>query len=129
MIQKLYFEPAWERTISEQHRTQITNIFKQIKIEKVVHGTATYLWHAYNHQGNLLVTVLLHNSSDKAIHFKHKLVRCLSGEEEIAVQTFSIPSEMPPYTSMPWTFIFLKERIRDDVDTGMIHIIVENDFC
>ncbi|MEI3607216.1 SLAP domain-containing protein [Pseudogracilibacillus sp. SE30717A] len=129
MTQNIYFEPAWERTISDPDRKVILEKFYRLKEANVANDFITYLWHAYNHRQSLLTTILIHNWSGQAIDFENRLVHCLVGGEKIATEKFSIPCQVPAHTSMPWTFIFPKEHVRSSVDFSKCQLIVENNIC
>lgn len=111
MAQLLSFEPAWERTISEQDRKIILERFHHIQEEEASDVFLTFLWCAHNHCNELLVTSLVHNWSSKPIWFTDQLVHCFFGDIEIAARKFCLLFEIPAHTSIPWTFIFPEKDV------------------
>lgn len=105
-MQQLYFEPAWDRTISEEDRQWIINLFSaqdHTTDEKLL---CTYVRHATNHRGELLYTVILHNYRDSPYSFIDEKVTLLDLTGNFTSGIFTLPVDIPSYTSMPWTFIF-----------------------
>ncbi|MEN0589226.1 SLAP domain-containing protein [Kurthia gibsonii] len=95
---KLLFEQTWDRTISHQDRTLIEQIFEYCNKDVCY----THIRTAMNYKNEQLVTLLVHNTTDYTITFQERFVRF--GDFE---GIFTIPKlTIPPYTSMPWTFIF-----------------------
>ncbi|WP_188207190.1 SLAP domain-containing protein [Alkalibacillus aidingensis] len=100
-MQKLVFESKWEQTISEQDRQKIESTFNKINIPN--HQVRlTPLWQAVNHKGELLVTTLIHNSTNQSLSFNNTKVQYDNRVEAL----FTLPISIDPQTSMPWTFIF-----------------------
>src|SRR5699024_322913 len=112
-MQQLFFEAAWARTISDQDRRHITELF-----EAKDHGKGKGLESTYiNHRGDLLYTVMLHNYQDIAYAFVDKNASLQDGEGNIITEKFTIPVNLSPRTSMPWTFIFPSPMV-DAVNVG-----------
>lgn len=114
-MQKLKFEDSWDKTISEQDRERILDIFMETH-DSSGHGVEfTPLWQAMNHKGELLVTVLVQNYSDHDLVFHNQKLCFTVNQEMVASHTFTIPAlVLEGETSMPWTFIFPKESLKDD---------------
>lgn len=104
-MQTLQFEQTWERSISAQDRLIIAQAFEQRIIQEgTVH--AAIIRAAYNHRGELLVTVLIHNESDHDMQWVDRAVT-LQTKQATYTQSFTERKLiMPGKTSMPWTFIF-----------------------
>ncbi|MBS4175581.1 SLAP domain-containing protein [Bacillus sp. FJAT-49736] len=105
-MQKLYFESAWDKTISEKDRERIREAFHKTSIPHNSQLEFTRLWEAINHKGALLVTVLIHNFDSEELTFHNKLLQYRENEEITAAHPFTLPVPIKPETSMPWTFIF-----------------------
>lgn len=105
-MQQLFFEAAWDRTISDQDRRHITELFEAKDHEKGKGLESTYINHATNHRGDLLYTVMLHNYQDIAYAFVDKNASLQDPDGSIITEKFTIPVNLSPRTSMPWTFIF-----------------------
>jgi SLAP domain-containing protein len=86
--------------------------------EAVLSGTPAIqfspLWQAINHKKELLVTVIIHNISEESFHFTDQTVIYSIGEKILAKHTFSLPFLIKANTSVPWTFIFPKEKFLSD---------------
>ena len=104
-MQKLQFEPAWDRTIADKDRKWIEHMFKEHLINKENGGHFTFLREAINHKGELLVTVLIHNFDESPLSLKSTIISYEDEKQEI-IGTFDVPYEIPGKTSIPWTFIF-----------------------
>lgn len=112
-MQKLQYESSWDKTLSNKDRKTIEEIFLKTSLPNQNRIQFTSLWQAINHKGELLVTVLVHNSSHQVCSFNNKKLRYIEKNEIIAEQTFILPSlTVQPKTSMPWTFIFPVESLK-----------------
>ncbi len=70
---------------------------------------------AQNYKGDLLVTVLIHNPQEQPFYFKNQCISYIEDFTCLATQAFTIDSlVIPPYTSMPWTFIFTKNSLEKE---------------
>ena len=105
-IQKLYFEPAWDKTIAPTDREKITHHFHQQtkQLQGGVH--LSFLWNARNYKGEQLITVLIHNFEEINFRLHNTVISYYEQGKQPANATFSLPCEIAGNTSMPWTFIF-----------------------
>ncbi|WP_203248091.1 SLAP domain-containing protein [Sporosarcina beigongshangi] len=105
-MQKLYFEPAWDKTIAPIDREKITLQF-QLQAKQLQGGVhLSFLWDARNHKGEQLITVLIHNFEDTNLRLHNTVISYYELGKQLANATFSLPCEVAGNTSMPWTFIF-----------------------
>lgn len=106
-MQKLQFESAWDKTISENDRERIQQIFLETSPSHNRDIEFTPLWEAMNHKGELLVTVLVQNFSKQIISFHNENLQYWEDEKIVSTHSFTLPALMiESATSMPWTFIF-----------------------
>ncbi|MBB2482239.1 SLAP domain-containing protein [Bacillus sp. APMAM] len=106
-MQKLQFESAWDKTISENDRERIQQVFLETSSSQNKDIEFTPLWEAMNHKGELLVTVLVQNFSEQMISFHNEKLQYWEDENIVAEHSYTLPALMiEPTTSMPWTFIF-----------------------
>ena len=105
-MQRLKFEPAWDKTISSRDRKLIEEIFSGTSLDQDDGVHFTFLWEATNHKGDLLVTVLIHNCYEKKLSMKELTIAYRHGEQVIAADTFNLPFEINSKTTMPWTLIY-----------------------
>ena len=107
IMQQLQFEESWDKAISVQDRNYIEKVFaetKHLNNEDVIFSP---IREAINHEEALLITVLIHNFTDKPLTFKNKRMLYKIDEEVMAEKLFTLPSfVVPNKASMPWTFIF-----------------------
>jgi len=105
-MQKLYFEPAWDKTIAPTDREKITHHFQQ-QIKHLQGGVhLSFLWNARNHKGEQLIAVLIHNLEDINLRLHNTVISYYEQDKQLANAAFSLPCEIAGNTSMPWTFIF-----------------------
>ena len=105
-MQTLQFETAWEKAVAERDRQYIEELFQNTKELKSQDIDCHIIRTAINHKQQMLVTVLIHNFTEQPLAFKERVVRCLLEHGSVA-QKFTIPAlTIPPFTSMPWTFIY-----------------------
>ncbi|MFD2045405.1 SLAP domain-containing protein [Ornithinibacillus salinisoli] len=111
-MQKLLFEDAWDRTISDGDRKWIQHVFENTKLplDQVLF---TSLRQAINHRGDLLVSVIVHNTKNTEIAPVQQHFSYVVDHKLIAEHTFSIPT-IKSKTSMPWTFIFPKGSYKEN---------------
>ncbi len=105
-MQKLYFEPAWDKTIAPTDREKIIHQFQQqtTQLQDGVH--LSFLRNARNHKGELLITVLIHNFEELNFRLDNAVISYYEQGKQLANATFSLPCEIAANTSMPWAFIF-----------------------
>ncbi|KYC90332.1 MULTISPECIES: SLAP domain-containing protein [Heyndrickxia] len=116
-MQKLQFESAWDKTLSDNDRERIKNVFFKTNYSNDNSIQFTPLWQAINHKGELLVTTLIHNFSEHPVTFKNKKLLYYENNKMIADHTFSIPNLLvEKKTSMPWTFIFPADSFHQKAD-------------
>ncbi|MCU9614983.1 SLAP domain-containing protein [Caldibacillus lycopersici] len=117
-MQQLVFEAAWNKTIADIDRRKIEQAFHLGKIsDTFIHFQM--LWSAINHRGELLITVLIHNPTDKAVQIRDEKIVYVEKEETVAENIFTFPTlEIGAYCSLPWTFIFpTHKKIGEQSDT------------
>ena len=117
-MQKLYFEPAWDKTIAPTDREKIINHFQQQtkQLQDGVH--LSFLLNARNHKGELLITVLIHNFEELNFRLHNAVISYNEQGKQRANAMFSLPCEIGANTSMPWTFIF-SETNETNADPGV----------
>ena len=105
-MQKLYFEPAWDKTIAFTDREKIMHHFQQQtkQLQNGVH--MSFLWNARNHKNEQLITVLIHNFEEINFRLHNTVISYNEQGKQLANATFSLPREIAGNTSMPWAFIF-----------------------
>ncbi|MEK4386129.1 SLAP domain-containing protein [Solibacillus sp. FSL W7-1464] len=104
-MQKLQFEAAWDKTISDQDRTLIEQVFDETK-EQDQRISCCIIRTAVNHKKQMLITTLIHNRTDQQLSFHNREVSIITEEGGITQNFTSEALQIPPYCSMPWTFIF-----------------------
>ncbi len=111
-LQKLAFEPAWDRTLAHQDRLEIVRVFSKIDHDQKVGQQAVVMKTAFNHKEEFLVTVLVSNYAEEPFTLEGKNV--LYNEEGITIceMESSYSLEISAKTSMPWTFIFPSSALR-----------------
>ncbi|MFZ3578775.1 SLAP domain-containing protein [Virgibacillus sp. DJP39] len=123
-MQKLIFESKWDKTIADQDRDNIKQVFKESVLAPNVDIQFTSLWQAKNHRGDLLVAVLIHNSSAQNFSFDNQMLTYTVEDSIFSEHTFSLPVTVEKQTSMPWTFIFPAGRFNDSekFHDGNLHL-------
>lgn len=106
IIQKLYFEPAWDKTIAPQDRINIENVFNEQATLYENHIQFSFLRQATNHKGELLIITLIHNGKAVDLTIRDTIIAYTKKEVKVARGRFTLPQIIPAKTSMPWTFIF-----------------------
>jgi SLAP domain-containing protein len=105
-LQKLVFESAWDRTLAQKDRHEIERVFSEIVVEGNEGHEAVLLKTAFNHKREFLVTVLLNNYSKIPMSLLGKKVVYKEEDQIFGEFESAYTLEIPPQTSMPWTFIF-----------------------
>lgn len=106
-MQELLFEPSWEKALAHKDREKIQKIFLETNKLDTSNIRLVPIRQAFNHKGELLITVLIHNFSDAALTFNEKRMLYIEKNKAVAENTFTLPTLfIPSKVSMPWTFIF-----------------------
>lgn len=109
-MQKLYFEDAWGRTISQEDRDRITEKFDEIKLNLHDGVHFTFLWDAENHENETLITTLIHNVQSHVLHLDDTVIAYKIKGEVLCTNHFHVKEAISAHSSMPWTFIFKKNE-------------------
>ncbi|SES42295.1 SLAP domain-containing protein [Psychrobacillus sp. OK032] len=125
-MQKLMFESSWNKALSDKDRNAIEKTF--LETSKINNDTIqlTPLWKAFNHKGELLVTVLIHNFTEHSFSLDGTKLRYSVNNEILAEHSFTRPLlAIQAKYSMPWTFIFPKEKLDKKLshENGLLEII------
>lgn len=113
-MQTLKFESSWHKALSNQDRKTIEAAFLETSKFNNTCIQFTPLWQASNHKGELLVTVLIHNFKLHPFSFYKTMIGYTEHSQILAEYAFTIPSlDIAPETTMPWTFIYPIESIKD----------------
>ena len=124
-MQQLYFHPAWEKTISDQDRALIEDLFEQTynQVDDLIMSPVIQV--ALNHKKELLVTVLVHNFTHHSARFNNRSV-FIHCDDFDAEQVFTIPDlVIAPVTSMPWTFIFEANPVYEKLQLNELVLEIE----
>ncbi|ASK64040.1 SLAP domain-containing protein [Virgibacillus phasianinus] len=105
-MQKLTFQSAWDKTIADRDRERIKETFQKAELAPGVDIQFTSLWQAKNHRGDLLVAMLIHNTSYQDYTFHNQEFSYVVNDTILAKYSFSPGVTIQKQTSMPWTFIF-----------------------
>ena len=105
-MQKLFWESAWDKTIAPVDRIKIKTHFHDHIPHLLEEVHFSFYKKAINHKSELLITVLIHNPQDVALHLQSIVITYKEKDQQIATGIFSVPVEIERNTSMPWTFIF-----------------------
>lgn len=104
-MQKLVFEAAWDRSISQKDRDKIEQLFREETSEEEVSFTTFRI--AVNHKNERLVTAIVHNQTAQNLVFENTPLQFCDRDKLLVEHEFTLPAlQVPPETSMPWTFIF-----------------------
>ncbi len=113
-MQQLQFEQAWAKAISSKDKYTIEQLFQETKEEKGTSIQCVPIREAFNHRRELLVTVLIHNFTPNALPFQKTNVQYKNNDITLEY-AFTIEAlVVPPFTSMPWTFIFPADRLPEN---------------
>src|SRR3954466_11613947 len=93
-MQKLYFEPAWDRTIAPADREKMMNHFQQQtkQLQSGVHFS--FFRKARNYKDEQLITVLIHNYEEKNFRLQNTAIAYYEQGKQLANATFSLPVEI-----------------------------------
>jgi SLAP domain-containing protein len=125
-LQKLSFEPAWDRTLGQKDREIIKKVFTETDHKNRSGIKTVVIRSAFNHKEELLVTVIIHNYENAAVSLHDKNVSYSLDGRTIGEMQSSYTLEIPPLTSMPWTFIFPKGHYEAELAGYREELTIEN---
>ncbi|WP_042148852.1 SLAP domain-containing protein [Paucisalibacillus sp. EB02] len=123
-MQKLVYEPSWGKQISDKDRNLVEKTFAKVSLTRDPVQFTT-LRTDRNYKNELLIMVIVHNTTDEEIPFKQKKLCYKHNNKKIAEHIFHLPNlSVEPNTSMPWTFIFPVESYVYvvDIDKGKLEL-------
>ncbi|WP_391119428.1 SLAP domain-containing protein [Psychrobacillus sp. L3] len=122
-MQKLAFEKSWDKALSGKDRKEIEKIFLETSRMNLPNVLLSPIRQAFNHKGELLITVLVHNFTQKAFNFHKTRLIYRENDVTIAENIFTLQALIiQPNTSMPWTFIFTKDSLKKVVTLENGHL-------
>ncbi|WP_066185906.1 SLAP domain-containing protein [Gracilibacillus timonensis] len=125
-MQQLIFTEAWDRTISSQDRQRLETLFQQTKDTAHHDLSFTIVRIAVNHHNHLLVTVLIHNTSNQTIDLTCETIHLLSNKQFLSKLSITDPRlRLPTNTSMPWTFIFTDVTQPAEIDSSSMEMVTQ----
>lgn len=108
-MQSLVWQEKWATTLSKQDRREIEGIFSQ-SVRHLHKGMVNFtpIWQAKNHRNDLLISVVIHNTTEDRFALQNTPIAYIAeNETTLAQHTFTTNQiVVEPNTSMPWTFIF-----------------------
>lgn len=125
-LQKLMFESSWDKALSSKDRKDIEAIFLETNENNLENIRLSPIWNAVNHRGELLITVLVHNFTQKTLTFNEKRLVYIENDEIVAESSFTLTTlVIPSKVSMPWTFIFPVECLKKPTEFENGHLEIK----
>jgi accessory Sec system S-layer assembly protein len=114
----LDLEESWEKSLAETDKQKLEQLVRTLKPPKPGEVNFMGLQAALNEEGNLVVTMLIRNGSDKNIRLEQlPLIVEDASKEVVARGGFTLNLEVKANTSKPWTFIFPKSLLlKENID-------------
>ncbi|MEI4771593.1 SLAP domain-containing protein [Psychrobacillus sp. FJAT-51614] len=126
-MQNLEFEASWDKSLAGKDRKEIEEIFHKTCNTESQKVSLTPIWQAVNHKSELLITVLVHNFTEKELTFQNKRLAYMEKEKICAIHTFTLQTLIiKPKVSMPWTFIFPAESLKNHATFQNGHLVIVN---
>ena len=123
-MQQLVYHPAWEKQLSHKDRQIIEDVFEATyDVQNDILETP-FIRADFNHKGQLLVMVLIHNFTHRAIGITEKYVQ-LSQGDFFYEQKFTLPTRIAAFSSMPWTFIFEPNEQFSELNLTDLHVEID----
>lgn len=119
-MQTLYFEEAWDKTIAPEDRKKITTHFYTIQHQNEV--VFSFLWQATNHKHETLITVLIHNPTQKPLEINQTSISYSKPDGRRITNQFDLTFPIAARTSMPWTFIFSNKNTTNQQPSFTINL-------
>lgn len=125
-MQQLKLESSWDKALSSKDRKDIEAIFLETSTNNLENIRLTPIWNAVNHRGELLITVLIHNFTQKTLTFSEKRLVYIENDEIVAESSFTLPTlVIPSKVSMPWTFIFPVDCLKKSAEFEKGHLEIK----
>ncbi|MFC7391925.1 SLAP domain-containing protein [Scopulibacillus cellulosilyticus] len=119
-MQQLLFHEKWEKALSKEDRILIEEIFHQSRGKEDL--ALQNIRVARNYQQDILASVLIENRTGKRVSLPFTL---LYYEKSCKVAEYYFADydlDVPPYTSMPWTFIFPADHVLNEPNLSEWHL-------
>lgn len=113
---RLTLHEKWNKALSPEGRAEIIDAYLTRASLEAAGILYFPLKFAFNHQGDLLVTVFIENRSDCTWVMNHSIT-CRHNGEKIASAEFNDPDfAVEPFSIMPWTFIYNEKQIMKGIE-------------
>ena len=124
-MQQLYLHPKWEKAVNDKDLALIEQVFEDTydQVDDLIMSPIVRI--AFNYKEEMLITALVHNFTHHSTRIINRsvFIRCDDYMEE---QTFTIPElTIPPFTSMPWTFIFKPDSVHTSLQLQNLILEIE----
>lgn len=111
---QLDLEESWRQTLADQDQEQLKKLVDGLEAPKPGEVNFMGLQAKPSEDGQLHITLLIRNGSDKNLTIEHLPLEVIDGQGEVVAQGgFSLNAlEVKGNTSKPWTFIFPEHLIQ-----------------
>lgn len=119
---ELDLEESWANSLKEEDKVRLHQLVAEIQAPKPGEVNFMGLQAKQTEEGNLHVTMLIRNGSDKNIQLQQLPLEVTDASEEVIAQGgFTLDNlEVKANTSKPWTFIFPGELVlKENVDLSV----------
>ncbi|PAE19737.1 accessory Sec system S-layer assembly protein [Bacillus sp. 7504-2] len=113
---RLDLDKEWEQSLSESGKEKLVNLVRNISPPKEGEINFMGIQAKKNEQGDLVVTLLIRNGSDKDVQLEQLPLQVEDSEKDIVAKgAFTLNNLIvKANTSKPWTFIFPKSMVIKD---------------
>ncbi|MBW7652305.1 accessory Sec system S-layer assembly protein [Anoxybacillus sp. ST4] len=112
---RLDLEESWKKQLSKEDQDKLEQLVRSLTPPKEGELNVMGLQAQVNEEGNLIVTLLIRNGTNKHITFEQLplIVEDAKGDV-LARGAFTLQLEVKANTSKPWTFIFPKSLVQKE---------------
>ncbi|OAO81632.1 hypothetical protein A0O32_1077 [Anoxybacillus flavithermus] len=112
---QLDLEESWQQHLKEEDKQKLEQLVRSLTPPKQGEVNVMGLQARMNEEGDLVVTLLIRNGSDKNITFEQMPLAVEDASGDIVARgAFTLQLEVKANTSKPWTFIFPKSLLQKD---------------
>ncbi|MBB4825615.1 SLAP domain-containing protein [Sporosarcina luteola] len=120
---KLHLHPVWERTLPEKGKAELTAALLTLPPSHEFGAFPFLIKRKKN--GGVVATVFLQNGTVYPVAFEQIEVQVYDKKKKIAQHRFEESLVVPPYSAMPWSFVFPPVSTEEGEIRDQLTVIVD----
>ncbi|MHA6260776.1 SLAP domain-containing protein [Sporosarcina sp. CAU 1771] len=117
MTLQIAYQSVWEQTLTIQEKLKYESLLNKCTLKQEASFTCPIAIKGKKNKG-IVATTFICNNSETVLHLTNTKAELLDEHKNlIAEENFELLLEIPPFSAMPWSFVFNPTHVKRDVST------------